>query len=64
MGAKDKVSNTAQDIKGKVKETAGKATGNEQLERKGKSDQAKSAVKDVGEKVKDAASSLKDTVTK
>jgi uncharacterized protein YjbJ (UPF0337 family) len=64
MGAKDKVSNTAQDIKGKLKEAAGKATGNEQLERKGKRDQAKSAVKDVGEKAKEAASNLKDTVTK
>ena len=60
----------AQDIKGKVKETVGKVTGDEDLERKGKTDQAKSAVKDVGEqvkdvgeKVKDAASKVKDTVT-
>jgi uncharacterized protein YjbJ (UPF0337 family) len=64
MGTKDKVSNTAQDIKGKVKEAAGKSTGNEQLERQGKRDQASSAVKDVGEKLKEATSSLKDTVTK
>jgi uncharacterized protein YjbJ (UPF0337 family) len=70
MGTQDKASNKAQDIKGKVKETVGKATGDEKLERKGKTDQAKSSVKDVGEKVKDvgekvkdAASKVKDTVT-
>lgn len=63
MGTQDKASNKAQDIKGKVKETVGKATGDEELEGKGKADQAKSAVKDVGEKAKDAASKLKDTVT-
>ena len=32
MGTQDKASNKLQDIKGKVKETAGKATGNEELE--------------------------------
>jgi len=63
MGTQDKASNKAQDIKGKVKETVGKATGDEELEGKGTTDQAKSAVKDVGEKAKDAASKLKDTVT-
>jgi len=63
MGTQDKASNKAQDIKGKVKETVGKATGDEELEGKGTTDQAKSAVKDVGEKAKDAAAKLKDTVT-
>jgi len=62
MGTQDKASNKAQDVKGKVEETVGKAIGDEELERKGKTDQAKSAVKDVGEKVKDAASKVKDTV--
>jgi uncharacterized protein YjbJ (UPF0337 family) len=60
MGTQDKVSNTAQDLKGKLKETAGKATGDESLEKKGKADQVKSAIKDVGEKVKDAASTVED----
>jgi uncharacterized protein YjbJ (UPF0337 family) len=46
-----------------VKETAGKAVGNEHLEAEGKADQTKAGLKDVGEKVKDAASKLKDTVT-
>ncbi|MBA2610309.1 MAG: CsbD family protein [Actinobacteria bacterium] len=63
MGTEDKASNKAQDIKGKVKETVGKTTGNDELENKGKSDQAKSAVKDVGEKVKDTASKVKDVIT-
>ncbi len=63
MATKDKASNKAQDIKGKVKETAGKATGNDRLESKGKTDQAKSAVKDAGEQVKDAGRKVKDAVT-
>jgi uncharacterized protein YjbJ (UPF0337 family) len=63
MGAQDKASNKLQDVKGKVKETVGKATGDEDLENEGKSDQVKASVKDVGEKVKDAASEIKDAVT-
>jgi uncharacterized protein YjbJ (UPF0337 family) len=63
MGTKDKASNKTQDLKGKVKEVAGSATGNEELERKGKSDQTKAALKDSGEKVKDAASHVRDRVT-
>ena len=63
MSTADKASNKAQDIKGKVKEAAGKATGNERLESKGKSDQTKSALKDAGEQVKDAARNVKDAVT-
>lgn len=63
MGTQDKASNKLQDVKGKVKETVGKATGDEDLENQGKTDQVKSSVKDVGEKVKDAASEIKDAVT-
>lgn len=62
MGSQDKVSNAAQDLKGKVKEAAGRVTGDKSLENKGKTDQAKSAVKDVGEKVKDAVSTIKHKV--
>jgi uncharacterized protein YjbJ (UPF0337 family) len=54
MAATDKANNTAQQIKGKVKETAGKATGNDNLRAKGKSDQVKGDLKQAGEKVKDA----------
>lgn len=64
MGTQDKASNKVQDVKGKVKETVGKATGDEDLENEGQSDQVKASVKDVGEKVKDAASAIKDAVTR
>jgi uncharacterized protein YjbJ (UPF0337 family) len=60
MGTTDRGSNKVQDIKGKVEETVGHAAGNDDLEDKGKSDQAKSALKDVGESVKDAADRLKN----
>ncbi len=53
MSAEDKIKNAAQDLGGKVKETAGKAVGNESLEAEGKADQAKAAVKDKVEDVKD-----------
>jgi uncharacterized protein YjbJ (UPF0337 family) len=51
--ARNKARNTAQSAKGKVKEAAGKATGNRKLETKGKTDQGKASVKKTGEKVKD-----------
>jgi uncharacterized protein YjbJ (UPF0337 family) len=54
MGAVDKSKNAAQRAKGKVKETAGEATGNERLRRQGKADQAKAWLKQTGERVKDA----------
>jgi uncharacterized protein YjbJ (UPF0337 family) len=63
MGISDKGSNKSQDLKGKGKETIGKATGDKDLERKGKADQVKSAAKDAGEKVKDTASRAKDAIT-
>ena len=63
MSTADKASNKAQDIKGKVKEAVGDATGNNDLEAKGKADQAKAAVKDVGEKAKDAVGTIKDKLT-
>ncbi|WP_430335260.1 CsbD family protein [Rhodococcus sp. ACT016] len=63
MGIGDKAQNKAEDLGGKAKEAAGKATGNEELESEGKGDQIKSAAKDVGEKVKDAASTTKDKLT-
>jgi uncharacterized protein YjbJ (UPF0337 family) len=59
VGTRDKASNQAQNLKGKLKETVGTATGNDHLRAKGKMDQKKAALKGVGEKVKDAASKLK-----
>ncbi len=54
MGAGDKISNKIDDLGGKSKEGVGKATGDKSTENEGKLDQAKSSLKDAGEKVKDA----------
>jgi uncharacterized protein YjbJ (UPF0337 family) len=54
MATADKAKNTAQRVKGKAKETAGKVTGNDKLQSKGKVDQKKANLKQAGEKVKDA----------
>ena len=64
MSTIDKASNKAQDIKGRVKEKAGRATGNQDLEAEGKTDQITSAAKDVGEKVKDVGEKVKDAGSK
>ena len=54
MGMDDKMRNAAEDVGGKAKEAAGKATDDERLEAEGQGDQAKSDLKQAGEKVKDA----------
>ncbi|MGO4103747.1 CsbD family protein [Leifsonia sp. YAF41] len=54
MSGSDKIKNAAQDATGKVKETAGKVTKNEDLEAEGKADQVEADLKQAGEKVKDA----------
>ena len=54
MGLGDKISNAAEEAKGKVKEAAGKATDNQSLEAEGKGDQASANVKQAGENAKDA----------
>ena len=54
MGYDDKVDNKAEEFGGKVKETTGKATGDERLEAEGKVDQSSANIKQAGEKVKDA----------
>jgi uncharacterized protein YjbJ (UPF0337 family) len=54
MGLGDKISNAADDAKGKAKEATGKATDDESLEHEGKGDQVKSDLKNAGENVKDA----------
>ena len=53
MSAGDKISNAAEGAKGKIKEGAGKATGNDKLEAEGKGDQVKADLKKAGENVKD-----------
>lgn len=54
MSADDKTSNKIDDLGGKAKEGLGKVTGDKDTENEGKFDQAKSSIKDAGEKVKDA----------
>ncbi|NUT96578.1 MAG: CsbD family protein [Saccharothrix sp.] len=54
MGADDKFSNKAEEMKGRAKEALGDATDNEQWQAEGKAERAKGALKEAGEKVKDA----------
>jgi uncharacterized protein YjbJ (UPF0337 family) len=54
MGLDDKIDNKMEDLGGKAKEGVGSATGDEELQAQGKGDQAKSDLKQAGEKVKDA----------
>ncbi len=64
MGLDDKIGNKAEELKGKGKEGAGKATNDPELEGEGKGDQTSAKIKGAGEKVKDAAKDLKDGLTK
>ena len=54
MSGKDKAKNKAENLGGKAKEAVGKVTGDKRTRDEGKADQAKSNLKDAGEKVKDA----------
>ncbi|GLZ33627.1 CsbD family protein [Lentzea sp. NBRC 105346] len=54
MGTDDKFENKAEELKGRAKETMGDATDNEQWQAEGKAEKAKGALKQAGEKVKDA----------
>jgi uncharacterized protein YjbJ (UPF0337 family) len=50
----DKLRNQGEDLKGKAKESLGRATDDEELEAAGRTDQSKASLKQAGEKVKDA----------
>jgi uncharacterized protein YjbJ (UPF0337 family) len=54
MGAQDRLANTADRVKGEVKEAVGSATDDSDLEAQGKRDQAESRLRDAAEDVKDA----------
>lgn len=54
ISSEKKTDNKIQEAKGKVKESVGKAVGNESLEAEGKKDQTVGSLKNAGEKVKDA----------
>jgi uncharacterized protein YjbJ (UPF0337 family) len=52
--ARNKTRNATQKVKGQVKETAGRVTGDRQLEAEGRADKTKANLKQAGEKIKDA----------
>ena len=54
MATTDKAKNTAEQAKGKLKEAAGRRSGNDDLRAEGQADQTKGNLKQAGEKVKDA----------
>ncbi|MEV4284497.1 CsbD family protein [Nonomuraea bangladeshensis] len=64
MSAEDKISNKAQELKGRAKENLGDATGDEELRAEGRADQTEGGLKQAGEKVKDAGKKVKDAFKK
>lgn len=54
MSGTDKMKNKIEDLGGRAKEAIGRATGDPGTRDEGRADQAKSSLKDAGEKVKDA----------
>ncbi|MFD4444423.1 CsbD family protein [Nocardia sp. NPDC058519] len=62
MGVHDKFENKAEELKGRAKEATGAATGDDHLKNEGKADQASSAVKQTGEKIKDKANEIADKI--
>ncbi len=64
MGIGDKARNKLEDLGGKGKESAGRASDDPDLEAEGKADQTSASVKQAGEHVKDAAKDVKDGLTK
>ncbi|GAA2067667.1 hypothetical protein GCM10009839_94230 [Catenulispora yoronensis] len=58
MGIADKVKHTAEDLKGKAKETVGKVTNNDDLRAEGQADQDEAQAKHAADKAKDSAENL------
>ena len=54
MSSEDKISNKIDELAGKGKEAVGRATDDPDLVAEGKEDQARSNLKQAGEKIKDA----------
>lgn len=63
MGFDDKTSNKMDDLGGKAKEGLGKVTGNDEMESEGKTDQAKSSLKEGAREVKEGLEGVKDSLT-
>jgi uncharacterized protein YjbJ (UPF0337 family) len=62
MGARDRVSNKTQDVKGRIKEATGNLTGDRKMADKGKADQAKASAKQTGEDLKDVGHDLRERI--
>jgi len=62
MGVDDKVQHKAQDTKGKAKEAAGAATGNNNLKAEGRDDQGQAKAKEAGRHAKKAGKNAKDSL--
>jgi uncharacterized protein YjbJ (UPF0337 family) len=58
VGTGDKIDNKVNVLKGKIKEAAGRANEDPELEAEGQGDQAKGHVKQAGEKIKDAVKDI------
>jgi uncharacterized protein YjbJ (UPF0337 family) len=58
------VSNKGKQVKGRVKEAAGKASGNRELTARGKADQVKAQAKDLRADVKKAGRQVKETLAR
>jgi uncharacterized protein YjbJ (UPF0337 family) len=54
MGVEDKARNAAEKAKGKIKETTGSATGDDEQRDEGRTDQSMADLKRAGEKIRDA----------
>ncbi len=54
MSSEDKIANKIEELAGKGKEAVGRATDDPDLVAEGKAEQAKSNLKQAGEKIKDA----------
>jgi uncharacterized protein YjbJ (UPF0337 family) len=54
MSTEDKFDAKGDELKGKIKETAGRATNDEELEAEGRGQQVKGSLQQAVEKVKDA----------
>jgi len=60
----NKVSNKAQEVKGRTKEAAGKSTGDRSLEARGKGDQLKAHSKQAAADLKKSARKAKQTLSR
>jgi uncharacterized protein YjbJ (UPF0337 family) len=53
MATDDKISNKAEELKGRTKETVGDATDDHELQAEGRTERASGSLKQAGEKIKD-----------